>query len=221
MQYCESKSRKTLAAFIDFYCIPMVIGLVLNIIVAVVGKSIVQWYFPIILLVVDLALVIAYHAALSGKARILTLGELMSGRIRVNGEKKWINPYCRNRAVLYVFAFIVLILYGNSFDSLFEGAIPSLPSSISKAIGVILAIAGLVLAARGKVNGILIPAAIMLLGAVLLLIKGASGANQPMGILFLAISINGIITWVIYRRARSAVGEITEADGAGKNQGEA
>jgi hypothetical protein len=204
MDYCESKPRKTLAAFIDFYYIPMAVGLILGITISIVRINFVKPVFSILLLAVDVAAVAIYHASLSDRMKIMTLGEMIAGRISEAEEKRWINPYCRNRTGIYLFVFAVLVLYGNTFDSLFYGAVLPLSTTIGKGIGILLVSVGFVLLGRGKINGILIPIAILLVGGVLAFKQGTSTPSAIIAAAtFGVIAIVGIIVWIIYRRLRA------------------
>ncbi len=216
MDYCESKSHGTLAAFIDFYCIQMVVGLIINLVVAFVGTNALPGYLSFIILLIDLVLVVVYHSTLASRTTLLSLGERIAGRIRIDREKKWINPYCKNRIGLYIFAFVVLILYGNSFDALFEGVVPEIGVAIGKAIGVALMLIGLIWAGKGRIQAILIPVIVLIFGAVMLLLRSGTRLDTVAAYIYVAISAVGIAIWIIYRRHNSPGGE--DISGASESQ---
>jgi len=208
MDYCESKPRKILAAIIDFYYLPMVVGLILGIAISIVGVNFVKPVFSVFLLAVDVVAVVVYHAWFSARIRIMTPGEMIAGRITEASKQRWINPYCRNRTGIYIFVFAVLVLYGNTFDSLFYGTVLPLSTTLSKGIGVFLVSVGFVLLGRGKINGILIPIAILLVGGVFAIKQGTSSLGARIAaVTFGVIALVGIVVWIIYRGPRAAQSE--------------
>ena len=67
---------------------------------------------------------------------------------------------------------------------------------------------GFVLFGRGKINGILIPIAILLVGGAVAIKQGAGSPGAGIGtVTFGLIVLIRIIVWIIYRRPRAVESE--------------
>ena len=208
MKGCESKPRKAIAATIDFYYFAIAVGFLASLAVSVARLNFLPPFYALLFLPVDLAIVVTYHAAISSRVGFLTLGETIAGRIREHGKKIWANPYCRNRGGILAFIFIVLIIYGNSFDSVFDGSVPSTTATLLAGTRILLATLGFLLMGKGNIGGILFPTALLALGS---LISTLQPLASPSGTIVVAggiiLGLAGLVIWLVYRRPIPSMGE--------------
>jgi hypothetical protein len=202
MKVCDSKPRKTIAAVIDFYYLAMAVGFVASLVVSVTRVNVIAPLHTMLFLLLDLAIVVVYHTVVSPKAPLLTLGEVIAGRIRENGNKRWTNPYCRNRSGIVAYMFTSLILYGNSFDAVFAGTVPSTTGTIFTGLRITLVSLGFILIGKGRIGGVFIPAALMLFGPLLSMVQrsGSRLASITMTVNMI-LGLAGIVIWLVYRRS--------------------
>jgi hypothetical protein len=132
----ESKSHRILAGFVDYYTTSIALGTVVALGVAITRRPVPPglWLLAIPLVLVA---VVVYHTRFSSRTSWLSPGEAISGRMLTPLGKQWINPYRRNRAVLFLFVFAALVVAGNSWDSLGTGQVIGLRVVLAR--GVILA----------------------------------------------------------------------------------
>ncbi|MBP1762929.1 MAG: hypothetical protein H6Q64_2471, partial [Firmicutes bacterium] len=81
----------------------------------------------------------------------LSLGETTTGRIFELDHKKWTNPYNCNRWALFTIMLIILMIQGNTFDAITTGNLPSFSIALGRVITILILIAVLVLAGKGKI----------------------------------------------------------------------
>ncbi len=217
MKACESKPRKAIAAIIDFYYLAIAVGFVVSMIVSLARVNVIRPLHAMLFILLDLIIVVVYHTAVSLNVGVMTLGEIIAGRIRENGRKIWTNPYCKNRSGIIGFIFACLIIYENSFDTVFAGSVPSTTGTMFTGVRIALVTVGFILVGKGRTGGIFIPTAIMLLGGLLSMIqRSVSGLAAITMATSFVFGLAGVVIWLIYRRPRGKSAEESASMGGGE-----
>jgi|GEM_PF-3104464 len=183
------------AAFADFYILGIVIGAVAALMVAFARRP-VPLGTSFLILALNILAAIIYHAAISAKTQFRSPGELMMGRKIVERRKEWTNPYGRNRSIMFIVAFVALILAANSWDSVSDESLYTtltLPRVILRMLPLLILIVGLLRFGSGRASGGYLVAFYFLMMAIA---TWTNSIESPMagflinfGVIMLAISI--------------------------------
>lgn len=143
------------AGIADTYIIASVIGVVPALFVATFHRPVPLWE-PCLGLFIVLALIILYHTRLGKMTTFLSPGERMMGRILLDGQKQWSNPFGINRSGLFALFFFSLMLIGNTWDNTSDKTAYQLytyPHIIVSFLKVCILLVGLTLVGSGRMKG--------------------------------------------------------------------
>lgn len=96
-----------------------------------------------------LLLVVLWHSTLCRRTARMSPGELFAGKIVVDGQKVWANPFARNRWLLFTVGLLMLVVRSNTWDALSAGAVYSLSKLLGALAYLAITVAGLVSMGRG------------------------------------------------------------------------
>ena len=140
------------AGVVDYYCVGTAVN-ILSASYAAVTRSAADGLLSFLTSFACLLLIVAYHMRWWSRTGFMTPGERLMGRVRVDGEKRWTNPYGVNRIglliPLWLFFVVVVNTLEAAFDPVFAAAL-TIPSVLLRAVLVALAIAGAVAAGAGR-----------------------------------------------------------------------
>lgn len=143
------KPHPIFAGICDFYFSFYVLGCLLAL-VSTIFKVVIPVILLLALMPITITAIIVYYRKFAVKQKFLTPGEIIGGRIFVDGNKKWINLFNKNRFAFFTVILVNIIIYGNSWDFLFDGKIISITDWIVTTIIAGSVLVGTTLAGRGS-----------------------------------------------------------------------
>lgn len=149
----EADSHPVFAAIIDLYLFEMVFTLVYSFISHFIVSAQLETIFLIIGIVIIIT-IIAYHSHFSKQILYLSPGEILGGRIVIDDKKLWYNPYGINRFGIYFISILTVLLFRDSH--VLTRPLGSFEEMIAFLVRTILVFIGLILIGKGKLKGIVV-----------------------------------------------------------------
>jgi hypothetical protein len=189
----SSDPHPFLGAIIDLYISEAIYRYINLVWLFICGKEIETiLYMPVALIITTM--VIFYYSIVSNKVKWLSPGEIIVGRLILDGKKIWVNPYGISRGLLFALIIIALVFTRDSISQL--GFELSAFGLIVIFIKTAIVYAGLLLVGRGKLIGSL-PIIILLIISFLFAQYCTNVAIRYSGIISLIVAIvfSGIVLY--------------------------
>jgi len=195
------KSHPIFAAFCDFYFLATVFMAALGVFTLLAQKILFTVPVALIAFLLTLMVSILYHSIFYKKTKWLSFGERISGRVLMNSKKEWVNPYGKNRWLLFLLIIITLIFLGNDWDALEVNIIP-FGVVVGKVIKLFLMFLGMLMLGKGLTKGALILFLVFLVNVIIsFLIFMASGISFFLGaaLTYGVLMIGYLLVYIFYR----------------------
>ena len=182
----EAPAHPIFAAILDLYFIEIIFYFLIGLISLITG-SISDFLISSIGGILFLGTII-YHIFLARNLEILSFGEKLSGRVIINNELEWQNPYGKNRWLIFLMYIFTFLLVRDS--RILSGYMFSLNQLLIYFIEILIMYYSLVKIGKGKLIGGYILATVYLIKSLLLFI------NQ-VDIFIIAILLAYSFFWII------------------------
>ena len=151
-----------IAGWYDYVFVSLLLGTIVAFIVSL-SQVPANIFVGLLLLLLSIVTPVIYYTLLSRHSRYVSPGEMIVGRRVQNGQKVWTNPYKYNRWALFLVIALNLMFLGNIWDTLWDGAVYSLPLVGIRFVLIALVLYGLIELGRGRIQGVMYPLAYWLL----------------------------------------------------------
>ena len=211
------------AGIADFYVAGIVLGAFSGTYVAIMRQPVpLEW--PLLIMALTVALIVVYYTLVARRVVFRTVGEVMMGRIVIDGRKQWSNPYGISRTALFCVLFIALVGAGNSWDSAADEHFFSMLTPqvvLGRAAVLACLLVGIVMIGRHYVGVLLIAAYFTLTGLVTLLATPPAGVpgNVTRGLGVFGLSMGLVAGALLSRYHKAATSERTEIMSATTSSG--
>jgi len=200
----KSKPHPLLAAFFDFYFIAIFLMALIALGTIIFSKPIFTIQAAGLTFLGTVLVVVFYHIFLNKMVKMLSVGERIAGKILISNKKMWVNPYNKNRWLLFLLIVVTLLLLGNDWDALETNVIP-LGIVVGKILKAGLVFIGFLMIGNNKISGVFIPFSIFAINTILyFIIFISSKDNFILGFasFYLLISIGYLAVYFVYKNKK-------------------
>ncbi len=196
MKTHPSKRYPFFSAFADYYLLSILILITTSVASSLLNRLLFTAESYLLMLITLIIILTIYHAFLWKKTKFLSPGERMIGGTIENKKKVWMNPFGKNRNILFIFIFIALITVGTDWGNVTHAIFP-IGIIIGKSLRFLLVYPALIYLGIGRIKIALLPAIVFLLSAILLLLLLAS---LQLSALIILNAISALLAFIVFSR---------------------
>ena len=193
-----SKPHGFIAWLFDCYSLSILLATLAALLLSLLGRP-GDLTLGLSLFGVSLLVSTAYHRLFASRTFRLSPGEMIGGRFVRDDTKVWLNPYSKTRWPAFAVLLATVIIAGNTWDSIFDGATVALGLVLGRAVVVLAIVYCLVLVGRGR-PGAFFPISIywfvMAVGSLGLATDAAEALS--LGLVFGAPAVVALVLGIVY-----------------------